>query len=139
MEYLSDTELLKDKNGMWQCICCIGDSVFAKLKEVMQHKEKNDKREKELESHAIFLLVYFNNIHKQLRRVADKYLSALVDAFPHLLWNCNVLWCMLDILQVLSFALQLDANEETPILTVPGTSFTIQLMESLEAREVNCY
>ena len=136
MEYLSNTELLKDKNGMWQCICSIGDSVFSKFKDVIQRRQKNELRENELEDHAIFLLVYFNSIHKQLRRIADKYLSALVDAFPHLLWNCRVLWCMLDILQVLSFALQLDPNEETPILTIPGTSFSIQLMESLEAREV---
>uniref|UniRef100_A0ABD2XIX4 1-phosphatidylinositol 4-kinase n=1 Tax=Trichogramma kaykai TaxID=54128 RepID=A0ABD2XIX4_9HYME len=135
MEYLSDTELQKDKNGMWQCICSIGDSVFSKFKDVMQHKPKNEKRELELEKHAKFLLVYFNNIHKQIRRVADKYLSALVDAFPHLLWNCRVLWCMLDILQVLSFALHLDPNEETPILRVPETSYNIQLMESYEARE----
>lgn len=138
MEYLSDTELQKDKNGMWQCICCVGDAVFAKFKDVMQRKPKNEQRERELEKHAQFLLIYFNNVHKQIRRVADKYLSALVDAFPHLLWNCRVLWCMLDILQVLSFSLQLDPNEETPQLKIPETTYSIQLMESIEAREV-CY
>ena len=136
MAYLSDTELQKDKNGMWQCICSVGDSVFAKFKDVMQRKPKNEHRERELEKHAQFLLVYFNNIHKQIRRVADKYLSALVDAFPHLLWNCRVLWCMLDILQVLSFSLQLDPNEETPVLKIPETPYSIQLMESIDAREV---
>ncbi|XP_058809461.1 phosphatidylinositol 4-kinase alpha isoform X2 [Phymastichus coffea] len=135
MEYLSDTELQKDKNGMWQCICSVGDAVFTKFKDVMQRKPKNEQRERELEKHAQFLLVYFNNVHKQIRRVADKYLSALVDAFPHLLWNCRVLWCMLDILQVLSFSLQLDPNEETPQLKVPETTYSIQLMERIEDRE----
>ncbi|XP_031784727.1 phosphatidylinositol 4-kinase alpha isoform X2 [Nasonia vitripennis] len=135
MEYLSDTELQKDKNGMWQCICSVGDSVFAKFKDVMQRKPRNEQRERELESHAQFLLVNFNNVHKQIRRVADKYLSALVDAFPHLLWNCRVLWCMLDILQLLSLSLQLDPNEETPVLKVPDTPYSIQLMENLDARE----
>ncbi|XP_023247195.1 phosphatidylinositol 4-kinase alpha isoform X2 [Copidosoma floridanum] len=135
MEYLSDAEIQKDKNGMWQCICSVGDSVFAKFKDVMQRKPKNEQRERELESHAMFLLVNFNNVHKQIRRVADKYLSALVDAFPHLLWNCRVLWYMLDILQALSFSLDLDPNEETPVIKVAGMPFGIQLMESLDARE----
>jgi len=71
-----------------------------KFKDLMQRKPKNEQRERELQNHAQFLLVHFNHVHKQIRRVADKYLSALVDAFPHLLWNCKVLWSILDILQV---------------------------------------
>lgn len=43
---------------------------------------------------------------------------------------------MLDILQVLSFSLEFDPNEETPTLTIPSTPFTLQLMDTLEAREV---
>lgn len=44
---------------------------------------------------------------------------------------------MLDILQVLSYSLELDPNEETPTLDVPNTSYTIPLMDTLDAREVH--
>ncbi|KAI8441988.1 hypothetical protein MSG28_005651 [Choristoneura fumiferana] len=113
----------------------VGDKVFLKFLDVMSEKVKDESRERELESHAQFLLVNFNHIHKQIRRVADKWLAGLVDRFPHLLWNCRVLWSMLDILQVLSFSLELDANQETPLLKVPGTDFTLQLQDTLEGRE----
>lgn len=43
---------------------------------------------------------------------------------------------MLDILQVLSHSLQLDPNQETPALKIPSTPYSIQLMDTLEAREV---
>lgn len=43
---------------------------------------------------------------------------------------------MLDILQVLSYSLQIDPNQETPTLRIPQTPYTIQLMDTLEAREV---
>ncbi|XP_053617223.1 phosphatidylinositol 4-kinase alpha isoform X3 [Plodia interpunctella] len=135
IEYLSDTALQKDKTGMWQCVASVGDKVFQKFLDVMSEKVKDESRERELESHAQFLLVNFNHIHKQIRRVADKWLAGLVDRFPHLLWNCRVLWSMLDILQVLSFSLELDANQETPLLKVPGTDFTLQLQDTLEGRE----
>ncbi|XP_072934257.1 phosphatidylinositol 4-kinase alpha [Epargyreus clarus] len=135
IEYLSDTALQKDKSGMWQCVASVGDKVFQKFLDVMSDKVKDESRERELEGHAQFLLVNFNHIHKQIRRVADKWLAGLVDRFPHLLWNCRVLWSMLDILQVLSFSLELDANQETPLLKVPGTDFTLQLQDTLEGRE----
>ncbi|CAG9559156.1 unnamed protein product [Danaus chrysippus] len=135
IEYLSDSALQKDKSMMWQCVASVGDKVFQKFLDVMSTKVKDDSRERELESHAQFLLVNFNHIHKQIRRVADKWLAGLVDRFPHLLWNCRVLWSMLDILQVLSFSLELDANQETPLLKVPGTDFALQLQDTLEGRE----
>lgn len=64
------------------------------------------------------------------------YYEFNICRFPHLLWNCRVLWSMLDILQVLSYSLEFDPNDETPTLSVPGMPYTLPLMDTLEAREV---
>ncbi|EDW65723.2 LOW QUALITY PROTEIN: uncharacterized protein Dvir_GJ18746 [Drosophila virilis] len=134
MSYLCDTALQKDKTGIWQCVKCVADQVFEKFRNVLYAHDEI--REKVLESQATLLLVYFNHIHKQIQLVADQYLSQLVDRFPHLLWNRRVLWCMLDILQLLAYSLSLDPNEETPTLRVVSTPYTLQLMDSLPAREL---
>lgn len=112
----------------------VADQVFEKFRNVLYAHDEI--REKVLESQATLLLVYFNHIHKQIQLVADQYLSQLVDRFPHLLWNRRVLWCMLDILQLLAYSLSLDPNEETPTLRVVSTPYTLQLMDSLPAREL---
>lgn len=120
--------------NFWIFFFSIADQVFEKFRNVLSSQEQV--RESVLESQATLLLVYFNHIHKQIQVVADQYLSQFVDKFPHLLWNRKVLWCMLDILQLLAFSLKLDPKEETPTLRVTSTSYTLQLMDSLPAREV---
>lgn len=111
----------------------IGDQVFEKFRNVLLSQETVP--DHVLESQAMLLLVYFNHVQKQIQIVADQYLSLLVDKFPHLLWNRRVLWCMLDILQLLAYSLTLNPNEETPTLRVNGTPYVLQLMDSLVARE----
>jgi phosphatidylinositol 4-kinase len=133
LSYLCDPVLQKDKCGMWQCVKCIGDQVFEKFRAVLVDQDM--KRENVLESQARMLLVYFNHIHKQIQLVADQYLSQLVDKFPHLLWSRSVLWCMLDILQLLAYSLSLDPNQPIPIVQVPMTSYTLQFMDNMPARE----
>lgn len=44
---------------------------------------------------------------------------------------------MLDILQVLSYSLQIDPNQETPTWRIPQTPYSIEFMDTLEAREVS--
>ncbi|CAH1104235.1 unnamed protein product [Psylliodes chrysocephalus] len=134
-DYLSDSALQKDKAGMWSCIQSVSERVFEKFLGVMKDRPKNESREEDLEEHAQFLLVNFNHQHKQIRRVSDKFLASLIDKFPHLLWSRRVLWTILDIMQVLSYSLEIDPNQETPTLRIPSTPYSIQLMDTLEARE----
>lgn len=43
---------------------------------------------------------------------------------------------MCDILQVLSYSLELNPNNETPCIQIPSSPFNLVLMDTLEAREV---
>lgn len=113
----------------------IADQVFEKFRNVLLSHEQV--RETVLESQAMLLLVYFNHIHKQIQVVADRYLSQLVDKFPHLLWNRQVLWCMLDILQQLAKSLTLGPKKKTTTLSVKSTTYTLQLVDSVAARVVS--
>ncbi|RWS26434.1 phosphatidylinositol 4 kinase-like protein, partial [Leptotrombidium deliense] len=135
LQYLEDNTIQKDKDGMWQCILSVSDKVFRVFLEVISVKPRNKERDMELEEYGIILLVKFNHRQKQIRRVADKYLSGLVDKFPHLLWSGKVLTTMLDILNVLGSSLNLDPNEENPELNIPHTKYSIQCTDTLEARE----
>jgi phosphatidylinositol 4-kinase A len=133
LSYLCDPVLMKDKCGMWQCVKSIGDQVFEKFRTVLVDQDL--KRDKVLESQARMLLVYFNHIYKQIQLVADEYLSQLVDKFPHLLWSRSVLYCMLDILQLLAYSLSLDPNQPLPMFQVPMTNYALQFMDNMPSRE----
>ncbi|EDO27201.1 predicted protein, partial [Nematostella vectensis] len=101
----------------------------------MANKSRTPSRELELEGHAQYLLIKFNHLHKRIRRVADKYLSELVDKFPHLLWNGKVLHFILDLLQTLSESLEQPESHQTVQMLVPGTSYTLAVHEEMDGRE----
>lgn len=132
-QYLEDPSIQKDKDNSWDCIVAISDKVFKVFLEVMANRPKDHIRDNELEDYAVMMLVKFNHRQKQIRRVADKYLSGLVDKFPHLLWSGKVLVSMLDILNILGQSLHLDPNEENHEIPIPGSDHTIQL--NLQQRE----
>ncbi|KAK3731385.1 hypothetical protein QZH41_020342 [Actinostola sp. cb2023] len=135
-EYLEDRAVQKDKAGMWQCIAVVGDKAFSFFLDTMASKPRTADRENELVEHAQFLLVKFNHLLKRIRRVADKYLSSLVDRFPHLLWNSTVLHFSLDLLDTLSQTLdQPKENHQTTEVVVPDTSYKIMVHEEMEGRE----
>lgn len=77
----------------------------------------------------------FNHIHKEIRRCADRYFASLVDKFPHLLWNGQVLKTMLDILQELNSSLNLDPNRGCHKLKISGLPWEISLLDTKEARQ----
>ena len=55
------------------------DNIFNKVLSLVSTKTLNGEKEDELEQHVQFLLVKFNHMQEKIRRVADKYLSLLVD------------------------------------------------------------
>ena len=78
-EYLCDPPIEKDKLGLWTCIASVADKVFLRYLEAMSSKDQKMDREESLEHHAQFLIVRFNHIHRQIRKVADKFLSGLIE------------------------------------------------------------
>ncbi|XP_071946499.1 phosphatidylinositol 4-kinase alpha-like isoform X2 [Antedon mediterranea] len=134
-EYLQDKAIWKDKAGMWQCLLAVSDQVFKIYIDKMANMEKTSMREQRLQVHAQFLLMKFNHVMKQIRKVADKYLSRLVDKFPFLLWNGTVLYTMVDILQLLSKSLDRSNTQEAVELDVPNSPYKLMVMDTREARE----
>ena len=91
-----------DKSLIYDCISTIVTKLFTEFCNAVASKPKTKERDQNLETIAIILLIEFNNPNKNIRKHADKFLSCLVDKFPHLLWSKAVLFGMLNALQTLS-------------------------------------
>ncbi|RUS74515.1 hypothetical protein EGW08_017722, partial [Elysia chlorotica] len=134
-DYLEDKFLFLDKLGLWNCIAAVTEKTFDKYMDVLDGKPKTEEKEKDIEAHAQFLLVKFNHTYKRVRLMADKFISKFVSRFPHLLWSGNFLRTMLDILQVVCTALDLDPHEDASEIQIPGTPYKLRIMDNLVSRE----
>ncbi|KAL8613207.1 hypothetical protein ACOMHN_043016 [Nucella lapillus] len=134
-KYLKNDMLIKDKDDMWICVQALSYKGFETFLDITAAKPRTEEREREIDCHAQYLLIQFNHTNKSIRRVADKFLSLLVERFPHLLWSGTVLRTMLDILQVLSKSLEMDPHDDVPKLPVPGTQYYLRVMDSMVERE----
>ena len=68
-------------SDIWRCIRQIGDLVFKRFLELISKRDCSRKRDEELEAHTQFLLVKFNHENGSIRRVADRFLSEMVDRY----------------------------------------------------------
>jgi phosphatidylinositol 4-kinase len=133
---LEDKGIQKDKAGMWKCMQAVANKVFKQFLKLMEEKLRTRTTELELESHAHFLIVEFNNLHEGIQRTADQYLSALVGKFPHLLWSGSVLTLMLDLLHAMSQSLEdRTKKRQAHEISVPHTDFKLVFPEDDQARE----
>ena len=81
----------------------------------------------ELESLAQFLLIQFNNILREIRRVADVCLAKLIDSFPFLLWNGTVITTALQIMKTLIKNIEEDPACTQSTIEFPKLNLSIQL------------
>jgi len=121
---------------VWRCVRFTFEKLFTKVLDLISQRDRNEAREEELENHVQFLLIKFNHIQEKIRRAADKYLSKLIDKFPHLLWNNRVLKFILDLLHVLSDTtskMQYDLVSRE--ITIPECQYVLLLSKDRETRE----
>jgi len=74
-----------------------------------------------------YLLVQFNNILREIRRVADVCLAKLIDSFPFLLWSGTVLTTALQIMKSLIKNIEEDACCTQSTIEFPQVGLSIQL------------
>jgi hypothetical protein len=85
---------------------------------------------RELESLAQFLLIQFNNILREIRRVADVCLAKLIDSFPFLLWNGKIITTSLLIMKALIKNIDEDPNCTQSSIEFPDMDLSIHLQVS---------
>ena len=131
-DYLEDKALQNDKMSIYDCISSIVTKLFTEFCNAVACKPKTKERDQNLETIAIILLIEFNNPNKNIRKHADRFLSCLVDRFPHLLWSKAVLFGMLNALQTLSLCVH---DEDEQEVKVGRMRRRVILLDTVETRQ----
>eukprot|EP00731_Ephydatia_muelleri_P032328 Em0023g835a len=97
----------------------------------------DEARNKELVSVAQLLVFKFNHLRGRIKKLADRYLSKMIDKFPHLLWNKDVIHTMLDLLHELTITLYKMEPHHRQSLTIslPHLPYSIIVPEKVDKRE----
>nr|CAD2200678.1 unnamed protein product [Meloidogyne enterolobii] len=135
--YLENRGIRKDKTGIWQCLLASSIIIFDEFLSVRMRKNStNDSKiRKELEVMSQYLLVQFNNILREIRRVADVCLAKLIDSFPFLLWSGTVLTTALQIMKSLIKNIEEDACCTQSTIEFSQMGLSIQLQDTLDGRK----
>lgn len=113
---------------MYQCILSASVLVFEEyLREAAKRNNEDQQIEHQLEYHAQFLLVQFNNNLREIRRVADIFLAKLIDAFPFLLWNGKIISTTLTLMQNLIKNIDEDPDCNISVLQIGKLPWQIHL------------
>ncbi|KAL3103006.1 hypothetical protein niasHT_026454 [Heterodera trifolii] len=135
--YLENRAIRKDKTGIWQCLLASSIVIFEEyLAEKSRRRSEVDETEAcEIECCAQYLLVQFNHILREIRRVADVCLAKLIDAFPFLLWSGKVISTALQIMKTLLKNIDEDPLCAQSTVDFSGLEWSIHLQDTLDNRK----
>ena len=96
--YLEDKGLQKDP-AVWSVLRSIVSKLLTEYIGFIKTESLDKKRSSLLEHFACVLVEKLAHIHEGVRQVASTSLTALTEAFPHLLTSPKVITCLLDQLE----------------------------------------
>ncbi|EFA85243.1 phosphatidylinositol 4-kinase [Heterostelium album PN500] len=129
--YLEDQGV--ENINVTSCIRGIADRVFNEF--LMTYSVVSPSIcERELSTHARFLLVKFCYPYEPVRKAADEWISSLVAKFPSILWNKDCLSTLLDLLDVIGQAARTKPMDMIST-RMPNTGEVIELPDETPSRQ----